>query len=115
MFEIEDMQSDKRKQSVLEAIKKKADEILPTGSRVRLFGSRARGDAREDSDWDLHILIPGEERLSSKVRGDLCYPFELLGWDLNEDFNVIMHTFQGWEKRSFLPLYHNIETEGIDI
>lgn len=109
------MQTDRRTQLVLEAIKRKAEEILPAGSRIRLFGSRARGDARDDSDWDIHILIPGDERLSSELRGDLCYPFELLGWDLNEDFNVLMHTFPGWEKRAFLPLYHNIETDAIDI
>ena len=27
---------------------------------VWLFGSRARGDAREDSDWDLLIVLPDE-------------------------------------------------------
>ena len=32
--------------------------VEPT-SDVVLFGSRARGDAREDSDWDLLILTEG--------------------------------------------------------
>jgi len=27
---------------------------------VWLFGSRARGDAREDSDWDLLVVLPDE-------------------------------------------------------
>lgn len=39
--------------------------------RVILFGSRARGDARADSDFDLVVVLDDEvpnERLSSKRR-----------------------------------------------
>lgn len=31
---------------------------LPPGSRVIVFGSRARGEAREDSDLDLLVVEP---------------------------------------------------------
>lgn len=31
---------------------------LPPGSRVIVFGSRARGEAREDSDLDLLVIEP---------------------------------------------------------
>jgi predicted nucleotidyltransferase len=27
---------------------------------IWLFGSRARGDAREDSDWDLMVVVPDD-------------------------------------------------------
>lgn len=37
----------------IKVIKGTAEEILPKDSKVILFGSRARNDAREDSDWDL--------------------------------------------------------------
>lgn len=37
-----------------------ASHVLPKGAEVILFGSRARGDARVDSDWDILILIDGE-------------------------------------------------------
>ncbi len=30
--------------------------------QVWLFGSRARGDARPDSDWDLFVVVPDDTR-----------------------------------------------------
>lgn len=77
---------------LIEAIRRKASEILPKGSRVSLYGSRARGDAKADSDWDLHVLVPGEEKLSIDK------------WDE-----------YGWLKRNFLPFYKNVEKEKIII
>jgi predicted nucleotidyltransferase len=42
--------------------------------QVWLYGSRARGDARPDSDWDLFIVTPdatGDRDLSPVVAGEL--------------------------------------------
>ncbi len=35
---------------------------FPEVERIILFGSRARGDARPDSDWDFLIIMPSKER-----------------------------------------------------
>ena len=104
-----------RYQKVITAIKNKGKEILPVGSKIILFGSRARNDAREDSDWDIHILVPGPERLSLTETGEYAFPFIQLGWDMGEDIEPIVHSFSGWEKRWFLPLYINIREEGIEL
>ena len=42
--------------NIVEAVKKAINEIAP-GSEVILFGSRARGDYKKDSDWDFLILL----------------------------------------------------------
>jgi len=36
-------------------------QILPN-EKVILFGSQTRGDAREDSDWDLLVLLDKERK-----------------------------------------------------
>lgn len=46
----------------IKVIKGTAEEILPKDSKVILFGSRARNDAREDSDWDLLIILNKDKR-----------------------------------------------------
>jgi|ERR1043165_2515926 predicted nucleotidyltransferase len=42
--------------------------------RVILFGSRARGDARENSDWDVMIVVDDDtrqEQVNWKVMGEV--------------------------------------------
>ncbi len=46
---------------ILSLLKNVAKEKMPKGTIVKLFGSRARGEAREDSDWDVLILLDKEK------------------------------------------------------
>lgn len=102
-----------RHNQMIEALRKTAKETLPEGSVVRLFGSRARGDAHSDSDWDIHILVPSPERLPWSQISHYTEPFYNLELEYNEIINIIVHSFAGWEKRWFMPLHNNIEKEGI--
>ena len=94
---------------IIEALRKKAAEILPKGSQVALYGSRARGEARADSDWDVHILVPGEEKLPLELWDRYAWPLEQVGWTYNEFITPRLYSFAGWLKRSFLPFYKNVE------
>jgi predicted nucleotidyltransferase len=46
----------------------------PAGSRVVLFGSRARGEAHSQSDYDVLVIEPAVENVvieSTRLRGEL--------------------------------------------
>jgi hypothetical protein len=53
---------------------------------VRLFGSRARGEARPDSDWDLAVVVPADLATDPSVRdavSDTAFDFLMRGWPLH--------------------------------
>ena len=99
---------------LIAALKAKAAEILPKGSCMALYGSRARGDARPDSDWDLHILIPGDERIPIDEYNRYCWAFYETGlFEFGEEVNPCVYTLKSWMKRKFLPFYKNVENDKI--
>jgi predicted nucleotidyltransferase len=101
----------KQKEEILAKIKELIQKVEPN-SEIILFGSRARGDEREDSDWDLLILIPSSANLKEeqKFRHKL---FELeLQYGLA--ISTFVHSKKDWEnKHRITPLYQNIKQEGI--
>lgn len=96
---------------IIFALKKKLPEILPDDSRAVLFGSQARGVANDDSDWDIHILIPGNYALSREEVTKYALPIELLGYSFGECFEVYVYSHSDWSRRRFLPFYKNVEND----
>jgi len=99
------------REEILQSIKVILHSVAPDG-KVILFGSRARGDAREDSDWDLLILLD-KPQIESSDFDKISYPLYELGWQEGEQFSPKLYTVKEWLKRSFTPFYKNIEKEGI--
>lgn len=78
-----------------------------------LFGSRARGDFRPDSDWDIIILID-EDKVTNEIEDkfrDGLYDIEL---EAGQIISTFIYPKKFW--RSILrysPLYENVNREGI--
>jgi predicted nucleotidyltransferase len=88
-------------------------QILPN-EKVILFGSQARGDAREDSDWDLLVLL-NKSKKNIDDYPKYRHPFLELGWSLGQYFSTKVFTFSEWEKQKPSFFYKNVEQEGIEI
>ena len=61
-------------QQIFKEIQALKRQLLPN-ERVILFGSQARGDAREDSDWDLLVLLNKKKRSFNEDYDNYAYPF----------------------------------------
>ena len=103
-----------RKEEILRLIKETIAKTMLSGAKVILFGPQARGDAREDSDWDILILID-KDKIREEDHDNIAYPLVELGWTLDEKINPILYTFNEWSKRSFTIFHKNVEEEGVII
>ena len=81
-------------------------------AEVILYGSRARGDERADSDWDILILTdyPVDLATEEKFR-DKLYDLEL---EIDEPLSVFIYSKNEWKRRQKItPFYRNVNKEGI--
>lgn len=97
---------------VIQHIKELGQRILPEGASLWLYGSRARGDARPDSDYDLLILLD-KEKLTSKDYDKYTYPICELGIDLGTEINPQIYIRKDWTKWSHFPFNENVEEEKV--
>lgn len=79
-------------------------------AEVILYGSRARGDYKEDSDWDLLIItsIVLNNNLKEALRDEL-YKIEVKHL---QDLSSIIIDRAHWEYWEIMPLYKNVAREG---
>ncbi|MBQ6064977.1 MAG: nucleotidyltransferase domain-containing protein [Prevotella sp.] len=96
---------------VIDNIVRVAKETLPPNSTLLLYGSQARGDSHEGSDWDLLVLLDKPKLTADDY--DLIYPLRELGWDIGEEINPHLYTKEKWNSWTFLPFYKNVEQDKI--
>jgi len=95
-------------------IRNAARKIAPPRSQAILFGSRARGDARRNSDWDI-LWILDKEKLTQSDYDTVSYPLVLLGCEMEEEINPILYTSKEWQSYMATPFYENVVAEGINL
>lgn len=98
----------------LQHLQRVAQSVMPSGSEVWLYGSRARGTNRADSDWDILILLDKEKLLQDDF-GKVGYPFEEMAWDFDECVSPVLYTKHEWAARKGTPFYQNVEHDKIRV
>ncbi len=100
--------------TVANGIGKILQKASPYKGRAILFGSRARGDAHQESDWDVLILLD-KDRITSADIDEISYPIREFGWQIDEMINPIIFTTKEWNAKSFTPFYKNVMKEGVTL
>ncbi|MCX5898306.1 MAG: nucleotidyltransferase domain-containing protein [Proteobacteria bacterium] len=99
-------------QNALLEMKESLAAILP-GSKIILYGSKARGDSEKESDIDLFIL------LDVAVTGAVKDRIRALKYDVELKYDVVISviiensaTWQSALARA-MPLHQNIDRDGV--
>ena len=100
------------KEILFSRVKKKVKAIDPKADII-LFGSRARNDAKEDSDWDFLILttLPVTNELRQLILRNIME----LELESEQTISVLIRLKNEWDSYKVTPLYKNIAREGIQI
>lgn len=102
------------RKELLKKVKKAVLNLEPS-AEVILYGSRARQDFREYSDWDFLILVDGEVNMerTDRIRSAL-FEVEL---DAGQVISSIVRCRKDWNsaKYAVVPLHRNVEREGMRI
>ena len=81
--------------------------------QIILYGSRARGDYKPDSDYDLLILTDGEATLRREDRfRNQIYDIEL---ETGAVLTVRLINKEQWESSLYkaMPFHQNVEKDGV--
>jgi len=106
---------DTDKTVLLDAIKRDISLIVPENASALLFGSRARGTNRKDSDWDVLILLNRDGKSSWDDYDNIGYPLNMVFWRYGQDVNTIIQTNEEWQQKQFTPFYKNVMQDAIKL
>lgn len=99
-------------EQILNRIKAVAHSVTPQGGQVLLYGSQARGDAHESSDWDILIILD-KAKIEQSDYDNIAFPFTMLGWELGKAIIPVIYTLREWLNMKYMPFYKNVESDKI--
>ena len=87
---------------ILYQIQQLGRRLLPEEAHLLLYGSHARGDYHEGSDWDLLILLNRPQEAYDLQ--NIAYLFMKLGFEMSEYFSVQTYSQEEWKQCIFILL-----------
>lgn len=84
-------------------------------AKVVLYGSRARGDAEPDSDWDFLVLL--SVPVNSETKASLIRQLYDVELETGEVISTIIHSQSKWDTSLMraMPFHENVTREGIAV
>lgn len=80
--------------------------------KIVLFGSHARGDFREGSDYDFLVVVDKRKKTEEKILSDI-------GDEFMNKYDVLIGDIicdeKEWERKKRFPIGLNILKEGIEL
>lgn len=99
------------RQSILMKIKKLIED-KDSSAEVWLYGSRARGNSKHDSDWDLLILL-NRDMVTSELEQEITNPLFDLEFETGEIISPQVYSLKEWNtKFKVTPFFKNVMKEG---
>ena len=97
----------------LEDFQEKLKEFKKEVVVCKLFGSRARGEARKDSDFDILLVTKNKEKIKDKIYE---WSFDTLV-DKGVDFSIKLYNQETYKKLNNPPTFfmRHISHDAIDL
>lgn len=99
------------KQVITEEVEKARFKVI----EIILFGSRAKENARPDSDWDFYVVV--DKQMDFKTKMKICGSIQMI---LAEEYifcDIIINDIVSYQhlKKEKSSVSHKAELEGINI
>ncbi len=109
---IESKKLSRKEKLALNDCKKRIHGIRPD-AEIIIYGSRARGEGRFDSDYDLLVLLDGKVSIETEdILRQQIYPIEL---NTGMVLTIIAYSRDDWNTKLFkaMPFHAAVEQDGI--
>jgi predicted nucleotidyltransferase len=112
MISMDAWQGQKADKALLDRCRQAIRRVVPDADIV-LYGSRARGDAQEYSDYDILVLVdqPVNIALKDRILSSI-YPLEL---ETGAMLTLVTYDRRQWESLPYreMPFHKNVERDGV--
>ena len=105
----------KRELGIIVEFKQKLNQKNPGAIlEVIIYGSKARDDAREDSDIDLLVITKNEDRRLTKEIRDIGYELELEN-DVTLSIQIFSENYMDYIRSIETQFIRNVDDQGIRV
>jgi predicted nucleotidyltransferase len=97
---------------IAEKIKETVRNIDPDAD-VSIFGSRARGSATDESDWDVIVLT--SNNVTHDYKKTIRHALYEIEWDNDCVISTVIHSHEEWQSPRMMmtPFYKNVIREAV--